>query len=248
MNGKILVFDIETSHNLQYAFDVWNGVPVNNIKEERNILTASWLWLDNPKEVFGVSVTPTHPRDDRRVLEALSKAISQADAVVAHYGDKFDMPYVRARLAINGMDPIPNVKQIDTCKLAKSLFKFNSNRLDYLGHVLGLGRKKKIPAETWIEIFEGDKPTRTRAIETMLDYNKQDVGLLKDVFDVLVRFKPQLLAWLEALKDKDEFTCNVCGSAELQRRGFAIKQRRKYQRYQCKECGSWHTADKPEAK
>jgi len=243
---KILVFDIETSHNLMLAFDAYNPNPVNNIVEERNILTASWKWLGDDK-VYGAAVNAATPRDDRAVLLALAAAIIEADAVVAHYGDKFDMPYVRARMAINNLPPLPRVKQIDTCKIAKGVFKFNSNRLDYLGHVFGLGRKKKIPAETWHYCVDMrlSKRKRKEAIDEMQDYNMEDILLLEKVYGRLIPFVPNLMNWTKAFKDQRD-VCPACGGEHIQYRGVAIKQSKRYRRYQCQECGSWGTSNKSE--
>jgi transposase-like protein len=37
--------------------------------------------------------------------------------------------------------------------------------------------------------------------------------------------------------------CSHCGSTRLERRGYYRTKVRQYQRYQCKDCGSWSRTD-----
>src|SRR5690606_7200301 len=145
------------------------------------IICASWKWQGDRK-VESISVSPSNPTNDKPVLQKLLEVMNEADAVVAHNGDKFDMRWIRARLAFHRLPPLPPVVQIDTKKIAKSAFYFNSNRLEYLARYLGLGSKVKTGGYgLWKKCMNGDKT----ALEKMVRYNKHDVTLLEDVFDVL---------------------------------------------------------------
>jgi hypothetical protein len=79
----------------------------------------------------------------------------------------------------------------------------------------------------------------------MKEYQIQDVELLVELYD-------KLLPWIPAhpntaLYDDVEGGCTSCSSLKLERRGFAISSTGKYQRYQCKDCGSWMKGSKSEA-
>jgi hypothetical protein len=69
----------------------------------------------------------------------------------------------------------------------------------------------------------------------MVDYNKRDVTLLKDVFMKLVPYIPNHL-------NRELFGgegCPRCGSLKIQKRGIHKAISRTYQRFQCQACTGW---------
>lgn len=234
---KVLIYDIETTHNIVASFDLRDEyTPHTNILQERYIVCASWMWLGE-KKVHAVSVLDDpkryakNPHDDRHVVETLHRLMNEADVIVAHNGDQFDNKYVQTRCLFHGLPPTPPVTSIDTYKVAKARFKFNSNRLDYLGKFLGLGGKKSTPQGLWLEVLAGSK----RAVKVMVDYNKRDVVVLKGVFEKLTPYMPNHI-------NRELFGgtgCPRCGSTKVQRRGFHRAITKLYQRLQCQGCGGW---------
>jgi hypothetical protein len=70
----------------------------------------------------------------------------------------------------NGLEPIDEKKYFDTKVASKSKFRFNSNKLDDIGHYLGLGRKINTGGfELWKGCLAGDM----KAWDHMIKYNKQ---------------------------------------------------------------------------
>jgi DNA polymerase elongation subunit (family B) len=234
------VFDIETSYLLVKSFQLLNKnpIPYQGIVQERNILTAAWKWRGD-KEVHSSAINHKSPTNDKPVIKDLIEAINESDAVVAHYGDKFDMRYLRTRALYHGLSPPKPVTQIDTWKIARSLFLFNSNRLDYLGSYLGLGRKIKTDHTLWDGCMEG----KLSAIRKMETYNKQDVKLLEAVFDKLIPYAPTKV---NASLLEDRPCCPNCGG-KLQARGYGVSLTRRYTRYQCRGCGKWSSQTSPDA-
>lgn len=164
----------------------------------------------------------------------------EADAIVAHYGDKFDAKYIRTRAIYHGLKPPPPVKQIDTYRIAKSKFLFNSNRLDYIGKYLGLGEKIKTDHSLWMGCMDGKKDS----IRKMRLYNEQDVRLLMKVYKKLAPWTPPPIN-AAILKG---YCCPGCGSKSVQARGFGVNRTTRYQKYQCNDCGLWSSSpvNKPE--
>ena len=114
------------------------------------------------------------PENDSSLVKALWDLIDEADVVIAHNGDKFDMRKANARFVAHGLGPASPVKQVDTLKVARRYFMFNSNKLDHLGAHLGLGRKVDTGGfETWAGCMRGDMKFWKR----MTKYAKQDVDL-----------------------------------------------------------------------
>lgn len=230
---KILAWDIETSHNILASFTLYEKrgltIPHSHILKERQILCASWSMIGD-RAVHSAHVTAGG--NDREVVRQLHDVLSNVDAVVHHHGDFFDLRYFNARALYHGMRPIPPIIQIDTKKIAKAKFLFNSNRLDYLGQFLGVGKKIKTDGDLWLECLKGNP----KAIEKMVRYNRQDVRLLKRVF---AKLRPYVPAKINYQLFGDPDACPSCGSCKTQHRGYAYTKERKYPRRQCQSCGSW---------
>jgi hypothetical protein len=243
---RIILYDIETTHNIVATFRLFGEdyIPHDNLLQERYIVCAAWKELGE-KRVHAVSTLDDparfkrNPHDDRHVVQTLNKVLSEADFVVAHNGRKYDDKFLRGRSIHHKLPPLTPFKSIDTYLLAKKHFLFNSNRLDYLGQYLGVGKKVKTSPGLWLRVLQGDK----KAIDEMVRYNKQDVRLLEDVFNVLRPYDTQINM---ALANHADGACTHCGSGHTQRRGYALAATRAYQRFQCQDCGGWFKTGKAE--
>lgn len=243
---KILFWDIETSHNIVASFQLRDEyTPHTNIIQERFVICAAWKWLGKSK-VYTASVLDDSKRfaknhaDDKHVIEALHRVLSEADVIVAHNGDNFDMKFVQARMLYHNLPALPPIKSIDTYKVAKARFRFNSNRLDYLGKFLGFGGKKSTPSGLWLDILKGDK----KAVKVMVDYNKRDVTLLESVFKKFIPYIPTYI-------NRQLFGgigCPRCGSSKVQSRGYAKTLTKNYRRFQCNKCSGWFRELKSDSK
>ncbi len=228
---KILFLDIETLPNLCYAFDLFSYKKPDMIVLEKAIITFAYKFYGD-KEAKVIKGNSESPYNDKELCEKINDIITKADYVVAHFGDKFDMRFIRARSLINGISPTPPVAQIDTYKMAKKYFHLNANRLDYLGRVLGVGRKIHTSWSLWEKCAEGNK----KAINEMAEYNKQDVELLEAVF---LKMLPYTTTTLNNNLFAEQEVCPSCGGIHLQKRGTLVNKVTKRQRYQCMDCRSW---------
>lgn len=234
---KVILWDIEISHNLVAAFSLTHNdyIHPSNIIQEKYLICASWKELGKTK-ISSVSILDDperfkkDPFDDYHVLEVLHKVLSEADVIIAHNGDNFDIKVTEARMLIQGFPPLPPIIKIDTLKEAKKRFRFNSNKLDYLGQILKVGEKLKTTPGLWLEVLKGNKS----AIKEMVKYNKVDVSLLEKVF---LKLRPYIIG--VSMTMGDEWACSRCGSDRLHSRGTYKTKHRTYQRYQCLECGGW---------
>ena len=146
------------------------------------------------------------------------------------------------------MNPPSPYKSIDTLKMARRSFKFDSNKLDQLGRYLGLGRKVQTGGmDLWFYCMAG----KMSAWKLMVKYCKQDVVLLEEVYLKLRpwdKSHPNLNKYTQT-----EHTCPACSSTDLQRRGFdsTVGNVNCYQRWQCNSCAKWsrsRLADKTKVK
>ena len=138
---------------------------------------GSWLFSG---ESFGDVVTPKEAksRDDRRISIKLHKVIKQADIVIAHNGDKFDIKKMNWRFLIHALEPVLRYKSIDTLKKSRQVFGATSQAMDFLCRQLGYDTKHETDYGLWEKCEAGDKESLLR----MHEYNKNDVFMLEDLY------------------------------------------------------------------
>lgn len=170
------------------------------------------------------------------MLNEFSKIISKADRIVAHYGDKFDQPFINTRLITNKSTPYQWPKSIDTYKLAKKYFKFQANRLGYLGRLFGFGGKNPMEAKDWVGVCEGD----FESLKKMEMYNLQDVYLLEAVYK---RMLPYVTTNLDFNKLSTKVgkgnICSSCGSDHINKAGRKVLTSKICQAFKCMSCGHY---------
>lgn len=242
---KILFWDIETSLQpvalFQLSHNDW--IDPSSLLGERYVICAAWKWAGKDK-VHSVSVLDDpkgykkNPHDDFHVISTLHDVLSQADVIVHHNGDSFDKRYVDTRILVHDLPPLPPVTSIDTYKVAKSKLYFNSNKLNYIGKLLGLGEKIHTTPGLWMRVLNGDPS----AVKEMVTYNKQDVVLLEKVFEKLYPYIPNHVN----RELFGELGCPRCGSGHVQSRGVHRAISRTYNRFQCQECHGWFRAMRAE--
>jgi hypothetical protein len=174
------------------------------------------------------------PENDREVVQALWDLIDEADVVIAHNGNKFDMRKANARFVAHHMEPPARPQQIDTLKVARQYFMFNSNKLGDLGEHLGLGNKE---ATGGFGLWKGCMLGEEKSWRVMKKYAKQDVDLLQAVYE---RLRP----WMtnhpnRALIDGRPDSCPTCGHEFFVRRGYQRTKVAQYANFQCKGCGAY---------
>jgi hypothetical protein len=179
---KRLFYDIETSFNVGVFWRAGYNLSIQpqDIIHERAIICICYKW-EGEDEVH--SLTWSKRQSDKEMIKAFVKLMEQADEIVAHNGDRFDLKWIRTRALLHGIEVMPSPKTIDTLKWAKKQFNFNSNKLNYIAQYLKLGAKMDTGGlDLWKDIvFRKDQ----KALDKMVAYCKQDVILLEQVFNKL---------------------------------------------------------------
>jgi hypothetical protein len=233
---KILLFDIETAPNTAF---VWGHYEQNVLGYERQwyMLAFCAKWIDGDtisRCLPDYESYKPNTDDDREMITELWNLFNEADVIIGHNLDSFDITKSNARFIVHGLNPPSPYKTIDTKKVARRYFRFNSNKLDDLGNTLGVGRKMKHTGfELWKDCMSGD----LEAWEVMRMYNRQDVLLLERVYN-------KLKVWMVnhpnmAILSEIENGCPVCNSTNLRRDGFSITATGRKERFQCGSCGAW---------
>jgi uncharacterized protein YprB with RNaseH-like and TPR domain len=204
---KRLFFDIETSPNICYSWRIGYKISLGfeNIIDERKIICISYKWEGSDKIH---SLTWDKDLCDRQMLIDFIEVANQADELIAHNGDRFDIKWIRTRCIFHRIPMFPNYRTLDTLKKAKSGFNFNSNRLDYIAQFLGVGAKVKHSGfDMWKGVMKGEK----EALKEMVNYCEGDIIVLEDVFLTMQNYiKPNTHNGV--LNNNLKYSCPTCGS------------------------------------
>jgi hypothetical protein len=237
---KIVLLDIETSPILGYTWQMWDA-RVLGTERETKVISVAWKFLGERKvHVVALNDFKGYKPgeiDDYGVVKTIWDVLDQASIVVAHNGNAFDIKKLNARFAAHGLNAPAVYKTIDTLKVAKKYFKFDSNKLDSLSQSLGLGSKIQTGGfDLWMRCVAGD----VAAWNKMKRYNKHDVVLLEQIYLKLRPFMTDHpnVNLIQQTVDHS-LVCPVCLSHDIVRRGFGFTKTGKRQQYKCRNCGSW---------
>ena len=237
MGRKRLFFDIEVSPNMGFFWNPGHKISIGyeNIIKERAIICICYKWEGDKQTHF---LQWDKKQNDKRILSDFIKVANKADELIGHNGDKFDLAWIRTRCLFHKIEMFPQYVTIDTLKVARSKFRFNSNRLDYIGTFLGLGKKLHTGFDLWKDIVLRND---AKAMAKMIRYCKQDVVLLEKVYSEMKNHIP-VKSHFGRVYLQDKGSCPECGSDDL----LFIKNRftamgTKKAQYQCNTCHKYHT-------
>ena len=236
MTPKILIYDLEVTPTLGWTYGLYK---TNVIKVEQNpsIMSISWRWYgENITKHESLATIPRKRGTDANLalVKLIHSLFDEADVVVAHNANRFDNKVATASFLRYNLAPPSPYKTIDTLAVARNVARFNSNSLNSLGELFGLGSKTKIThGDLWYDCLTGSG----KAWKQLKEYNNQDVDLLYAIYE---RLRP----YINNHPNLGDITqvdgvCPKCGSSNLERRGFSMRRNGKVQRFQCKSCGGW---------
>jgi hypothetical protein len=234
LGPRILVLDIETLPNQAFVWGTYDQNVIRFIKQSC-IATFSAKWLGDKKMISRALIDYSGyvpgSYDDQHLVRDLWELVDQADIIIAHNGNGFDFKVCNARFIFHDLKPPSPFKTIDTKKIFKEIARFNTNKLDDLCQLLGIGAKIKTDFDLWEGCINGDK----KSWKLMVQYNERDVKMLEELYLKAlpwVKDHPNLTLWTQGL-------CPKCGSHQVQYRGYQVTTTRLYRRFQCVNCGGW---------
>lgn len=183
------------------------------IVDEWYMLSWSAKWLFETGIVSDV-LTPEEAIDgnDKRIMESLWDLIDQADILVGHNIQGFDIQKMNSRFVVNGMMPPSSCQYIDTLYQSRRNFAFSRNDLDYLCGQFKLGERKADNGgmSRWMKCMLGDPESLTE----MEKYNRQDISASEELYLAMLPWMkghPNLALYMENKAD----ACHRCGSIDL---------------------------------
>jgi len=211
---KRIFFDIEVSPNVMLSWRSGYKLSLGpeNILKERAIICICWKW-EGKDEIH--SLTWDKKQCDKAMLKTFIKELNKADEICGHNSDRFDVKWLRTRCLFHGINVFPRYQSLDTLKMAKSGFLFNSNKLDYIAQFLEVGKKTETGGfDLWKKIVL-DKDSE--ALQLMVDYCKNDVTILEGVYQKLEPYVEHKFNYA-TLHGEEKYCCPQCGSYEIKLR------------------------------
>lgn len=235
------LIDIEASYALGYFFPSKREqyIPASSIKYGQFYPCAAWRRLGGGKTKV-IKTTDDKARftadfrDDYIVAKTMHDVMSEADVIIAHNGDNFDMKHLNVAFRRHGLGAVPQHKTIDTLKAARKYFAFAGNSLADLLKEFGLPTKHEKP--DWKLLTEGDEGETNKAAK----YCKIDVDRLEQIF---IEMRP-FMRNLPKVKKKGRIeACDACGSKRVHDKRNAFDGTKLYRRIRCGDCGHEMRAD-----
>lgn len=241
---KLLFLDIETKPTIAYTWSLFKTtIGINQIIEPGGMICFSSCWLGHENELeFHSDWKDGHMK---MVLKAW-ELLDQADAVCHYYGSRFDVPHMNAEFLLQGFPPPSPFKQIDLKMAVSKQFRFPSNKLQFVSQVLGLeGKEEHEGFGLWQKCLDPNHPEHEDALERMESYNKRDVELLTEVYEIL-------LPWIPNHPNRHLYEegrgCPSCGADAkyLYNNGYYCTKLSKFKQVRCFICDSYFRSSKRE--
>lgn len=197
------------------------------------VLAIGYKWAHEKKaRVLSLADFPgKKTTDDRQLLKVFEPIFREADIVVHHFGQFYDIPFLQTRRLIHGMKPLPVVQQVDTWRIAKKRLKFHSNRLDAILRSLGCPyHKTPLDGNAWIDASAGDK----KALRYIVEHCYYDVLVLEWVYNHIKAVWDQHPT---TLYRSDTNICPVCREGKMISNGIRPTKSKVYRRLSCSACG-----------
>lgn len=230
---KVGLFDVETLPLEGFAWQMynWNFSP-DQIINGTGFLSWAGKFL-NESEMYSDILTPAEAlvKDDERITKSCWEFLAQCDVVVGHNLMDFDAKVANTFFLKHGLPPLKYI-MVDTLRIARKFFKFDSNKMGVLNRQLGLTEKMENEGfPLWRSCREGDQD----ALDRMIAYNRQDVLALEDLFYKLRPYAPHQFN-VALFNEIEKQMCPVCGSDRLEIIGNYYTPAGVWDSFRCQNC------------
>lgn len=161
-------------------------IETSNLKANFGIILC-WCVLDEKGKLFEDYLTKKDVLsgdEDKRIVQSCINTITQFNRICGHYSTYFDLPFLRTRAIIHGLN-FPEqglLYHTDVWKMAKKSLCLHSNRQDVIAESLyGKTVKTRISHPAWRKAMLGDQ----KAAAEVLDHCRKDVEDLKRNYNTL---------------------------------------------------------------
>uniref|UniRef100_A0A6M3IPG2 Putative RNase_H superfamily protein n=1 Tax=viral metagenome TaxID=1070528 RepID=A0A6M3IPG2_9ZZZZ len=164
INLDFCSFDIETS-NLDADFSI--------------LLSAVIKPFGCPPIVFRADNYPAWKEEranDYSITKAIMEELGRHAIIITHYGSKFDIPFMKAKLVHHGLPTLPPMFGLDSWAIAWKNFKVTRRSLQNLGAYFILGEKHAVDGALWMAAAYS---ASQKAMDEIVTHNIADCELLE---------------------------------------------------------------------
>lgn len=232
-SGKILSYAAKWLGNDEMFFDsIRNDIPNSSTVDSIKKKSQKTFKHSSFEKMWDLLVF--YSANDERLCRSLHALFEEADIVVAHNGQAFDVHTMNAYWLSHGITPPSPYKIVDTLKIAKREFRFPRNKLESIARFLDVGKKTEHEGfELWVKCMAKDED----AWDKMEEYNKQDVILLEEVY-MLLRPWDTRHPNVSLCYGDDITRCTVCGSSAIKELTSTAKTAAsEFPSFRCESCG-----------
>jgi hypothetical protein len=235
--ANIKTVDIETAPTIAY---VWRGFKENifpdQVLRDGAILSYAVKDLGVKKVRYDDNSTNSDFYDDKRIVQGLWKELDEADIVIGHNAQRFDVRKINARFLAHDMPPPSPYKVIDTMLHAKQIAAFWSNRLAWIAEVVTDSRKDSHGAFPGFKLWKEALAGNPKAWAAMRKYNPIDVEVTEAVY---LKLRPYMTGHPSLPLYSDGTGCPRCGSQHVEEVGTVPASTRVYTLHRCNNCHSF---------
>ena len=210
----------------------WTGkrIHADDVSEWPRTICAAWKWYDAPDVEFAAE---WEVGGYGTFMRAVWEVFDRADLIIGHNADRFDARHLMGGWAEMGLPAPSPYKVIDTLKIARGTFAYESNTLDALNKRLGIDAKTdKYDSRVAKAAVAGDKEAQDR----IRFYNMGDIAASEALFDRLRPYAkgiPHLGMWSD-----DELACPSCGHTMTATGRTVHANVQRYEHLHCPNCGA----------
>lgn len=119
--------------------------------------------------------------NDRVTTQQISSILQNHDVLVAHNGNRFDVPFLRTRCLRWGLPTFPSMKLVDPMRIFFNKFRLRSNGLANVSDYLDVtARKTPLHLSIWMDaILNGSK----KSMDLIVEHCVADVDVLEAVLN-----------------------------------------------------------------
>ena len=232
--ARIFVFDIETSTILARVFSPKTEyINHKNIIKDWFVICWAGRW-QGEKKIQRAVVTPDEARnrDDKRICLKLWDIFNEADVLVAHNGDRFDIKRMNYRWWFHDIQPPLPYRSIDTLKASRSALGATSHALDYLAKQMKIPAKLSTGFQLWIDCENGVKS----ALSEMDAYCCHDIEIGEQMY---YKIRPWIKGGVNMglYTELDVSVCPRCASQDIEPTDKIITTgANAYKTFRCNNC------------
>jgi DNA polymerase elongation subunit (family B) len=246
--AKVLVLDIENSQMIISKFPTYNLWDINHIdpkyiEHDWYLTCAAWLWVDAENGTYSRSYsvsTLDNPkaykknfRDDLVVVKKMHEVIQQADIIVGHNSNAFDLKKINQKIIDYKLPTIDYPPTVDTLLANRKYGKASSNSLAHLCRHYGIAQKMELPKG----VMHAADMGCAKSMKKLVAYNKQDIVSTAQLYLRLLPYiknHPDIRRILNLVSTPKEGLstpqCGTCGSHNVIKNGTRVTKIGTFQR------------------